>query len=155
MEDSSTTPQKKERKSSTAHKEQEKAAPPKGSAHPPCGVVLLSLSPLPPCGRCCFHSSCGVMQLSPSSSWVVVLSSLFPFEDGAFLPLSSRVVLTFISRSFVRCCFRFLSPCCKCCFCPLPLWMRLSFPFFFDVLLSPPLFCLDDGYFLPSPFLHI
>ena len=60
---------------------------PTGAVFPPsCGPVLLSPSPHPPCGRCCFPASFGVVQLSPSSFWVVVFSSLFPFGRCYFIP---------------------------------------------------------------------
>ena len=93
---------------------------------------------VPPRGRSCFSACIGVVQLSPSSSWVMVLPSLFPLGGGAFLPLPFRVVV--LSSLFPSgwWCFppsRFstalLSPPLSlslfalgwCCFSPLPLWV--------------------------------
>ena len=106
--------------------------PPKGWWRPhSCGLVLLSPSPLPPCGWCCFPASFGVVQHSPSSSWVVeALSSILPLGGGAFLPLLFRVVLLFpvvLSPSpFGRC-------------------GALSSPNSSRVVLPPPLLLLGGG----------
>ena len=54
----------------------------------PCGLMLLSPFPLPPCGRCssCHPLLVGGGAFFPLILWVVVLSSLFPF--GVVRPFS-------------------------------------------------------------------